>query len=382
MSSAQRNFRASWRFYCSCISIAIALSGFSACHPTNVPNADGEVGCPCDEAKLEDFNMNPDVPDIVERWAPVIFHDTDADDQSADLITAVDFDGNWLGADNAANRGRFPLPGVVYYSMARTATHTFLGYYFYHAKSNNGGHEHDFEGVVAALNNSTGQIEAVLANVHGPYVPYVSPWDVRHIKIKKKHQGGYRDQLDFSLLRRYPRSTGLPYAYDALAVGVEANTHAVWGRWHNKCVIGPQGSPSGCDDSHGGDGIIYVYKNAAEVPVAFNQYPNWTEYGYALRDVKDLWDKAQDPAFCGQSGNTAIFACQSRAPWDVFNSSGGDAGDLPWVWGTNQVIGHVCDGANILLTPAEIFLDWFEFLPDTFSMVYVYQPYTMSNPCP
>jgi hypothetical protein len=352
----------------------------SGCNGTGASNAENILGCACEGAKPGDFDLNPDIPDIAERWAPVIFHDTDAEDQAADHITMVEFDGNWNGADNAANRSRYPLPGVVYYSLVRTDSHTFLGYYFYHAKSNNGGHEHDFEGVVVALNRSTGMLEALLANVHGPYVPYVAPWDVWRIRIKKQHQNGYRDQLDFTLLRRYPISSGLTYAYDALAVGVEANTHAVWGRWHNKCVIGSQGSPSGCDDTHGGDGVVYVYKDKAEVPVAFEQFPKWGEYGYEMRDIKDLWHKAQDPVYCGQTENTAIFACQSAMPWDVFNSEGDDAGDLPWVWGIDHVNDHLSDGPNILLNPAEIFLEWFEFPPSTFSSVYQYQPYIVSLP--
>lgn len=341
--------------------------------------------CACDEARLADFDKNPDVPDIVERWAPVIYQDTDADRVWADLITSVNFDGNWQGADNATNAAkkekRELLRAVVYFSMVRTATHTFLGYYFYHAHSSNGWpHEHDLEGVVVAVSRSSGQIEAMLTNVHGPYVPYVAPWDVRRIQIKKQNKE-YRDLPDFTLLRQSPKSSGLPYAYDALAVGIEANTHAVWGRWNNKCVVGPTGSPSGCDDSHGGDGVVYVYKNKAEVPGSFKRFPNWMEYGYQLRDIKELWIKAQDPAYCGDKEPTAIFS-RSVVPCVKFNGLGKDEGDLPWVWGTNQVIDRVCGNEpNVLLNPAAIFQAWFEFPANTFSNTYVFQPYVMSTPC-
>jgi hypothetical protein len=345
--------------------------------------------CPIDDADLAMFDRDPAVPDVVERWAPVIYQDIAQPKRGADLITSVDFDGNWLGADNASNWPHDPLPAVVYYSLVRTATHDFLGYYFYHAEDTGlGGHEHDMEGVVGALNRCTSELEAILTNVHGPYVPYVSPWSLERIRVRKLSseenrpwRGPPRDQLDFSLMRRPIASGG---TYDTLAVGIEAKGHAVWGRWHNKCVVGPPplGSPSGCDNSHGGDGVIYAYTGMAEVPQIFNKYPDWHEYGYQLRDIATLWSMAQDASSCGQSQPTAIFACESKPPWDIFNSRGEDKGDLPWVWGIDRTIEYVCDGPNILLDPAAVFIDWFIFPPNSISATYKVHPYAAIFMCP
>jgi hypothetical protein len=232
------------------------------------------------------------------------------------------------------------------------------------------------------VNRCTAELEAILTNVHGPYVPYVSPWSLERIRVAKSHPGGYHDEHAFSLTGRTMTAGGIVHTYDTLAVGIEANTHAVWGRWHNECVVGPQGSPSKCDDSHGGDGIIYGYTGTAEVPQIFNQFPNWHEYGYQLRDMATIWSMAQVRTSCGQSEPTAIFACQATPPWDRFNARGADKGDLPWVWGTTKVIGHVCNGPNMLLDPAAIFLDWFQFPPDSFSATYKVHLYTASFTCP
>lgn len=337
-------------------------------------------------APLSAFDRDPAVPDIVERWAPVIYQDVDADNLAHDLITAVDFDGNWRGADNAANAPSYPLPAVVYYSKVETSTHAFLGYYFYHAASYDEtslgtffGHEHDLEGAVLAVNNRTGWPEALLTNVHGPYVPYVGP-DTPDVRARRQHPDGYRDQPGFTMLPRLLDPSDPSSRYDALAVGVEANTHAVWGRWNTNCVIGPSGSGA-CDDSHGGDGLIYVYKGRSEVPRVFNRYPDWVEVGYRLVDIQDLWQRAWEPDACGQDEPSALFACQEERPWDKFNSSGEDAGDLPWVWGVERVLDHTCDGPDILLEPAEVFLQWFVFPPGTFSTTYVDQPYRLRVPC-
>src|SRR5262245_20347324 len=55
---------------------------------------DGELPClicPINDADLAIFNREPAIPDVVERWAPVIYQDVAKPKQGADLITMVEF---------------------------------------------------------------------------------------------------------------------------------------------------------------------------------------------------------------------------------------------------------------------------------------------------
>jgi hypothetical protein len=181
--------------------------------------------------------------------------------------------------------------------------------------------------------------------------------------------------------------------YDALAVGVEANPPAVWGRWDSNCVIGPAGYPDGCDDSHGGDGLIYHYDNRPDVPQPpFAQYPDWPEFSYELIDIDGLWDLAHQPETCGQADPNRpatepppfLFACHGGpVPWDTFNSGGEDAGNLPWTWGPSGVLDHVCntDAPNMLLDPAGVFAGFFKHAYGYLVHWYLDNPYADSQTC-
>ena len=211
-----------------------------------------------------------------------------------------------------------------------------------------------------AVNRSTGALDAVLTNVHGNEIPYRSPFDPLIATVP--HTTDYGDAPTFTPFT--VQDAGLGTTYDTLGVGIEAGTHAVWGRWHNKCVVGRVGSPSGCDDSHGGDGVVYVYGSVGTEPTYFPQYPNWFDArkSYELRPIRDLFNLAMHPLFCGQDQATALYACRDRGrPWDIMNSAGDDEGDLPWVWGLNGVVGGACREPNMLLFPGYLFWGYFRW---------------------
>jgi hypothetical protein len=278
--------------------------------------------------------------------------------------------------DNSANLGwKLSVPANVYYSIVVTRTHYIVGYYLYHAKDttpwHRGGHEHDMEGVLLAIERRRHQLDVVLTNVHGRYVPYLRPHTARRPAIRRR-SGDYGDDIEILTMLRGE------FSVPTLAIGVEAETHAVWGRWNTRCVLGGAGTGGGgCDTSHGGDGLRMTYAGRADqiTKADIQQYPNWKKRSYALRDIRDLWTRALRPelppnpaATCGQSGSQATFACQSMYPWDVLNASGEDKGDMPWVWGTGGVIDHACREASWALDPAAILADWFAW--GTFSLGY------------
>jgi hypothetical protein len=160
-------------------------------------------------------------------------------------------------------------------------------------------------------------------------------------------------------------------AFDTVGVGIEAETHSVWGRWHNKCVIGPEGSPSGCDDSHGGDGVVYVYNGTYEQVGAISGHPNWlsnSRVGYGLRPMSELYAFARQQGFCGQDEANALYACHGEGmPWDVMNGDiTGDAGVLPWAWTEWGTASNTCAERNVIMQPGFIFNRYFMWPPGRF----------------
>ena len=153
------------------------------------------------------------------------------------------FDGDAWGADNQyeAYWTTKPMPGSVRYSYVEGERHHFIGYYFYHAydctDGVNQGHEHDWEGVTIAVHKASGALDAVLTNSHGREIPYRSPFDGA-IGTRPHHT--YAQDLPTYTPFTVRNSQGVPY--DTLAVGIEAETHTTWGRWHNKCIIGTPGT--------------------------------------------------------------------------------------------------------------------------------------------
>ena len=158
-------------------------------------------------------------------------------------------------------------------------------------------------------------------------------------------------------------SQGVPY--DTLAVGIEAETHTTWGRWHNKCIIGTPGTQSGCDEGHGGDGVVYVYGGVADVIGTVPNYPNWyttasARVRYRLRPLLELYNYAELTTSCGQNEPSALYSCQTEGmPWDQMNSAADDQGDLPWVWGEYGTITNACLDKNMTLQPGFIFGRYF-----------------------
>ena len=85
-----------------------------------------------------------------ERWravvnfAPVIVQElrpqSTPDQERADFLPGLDYDGNWRGADNEdhlnardGQRYQYALQATVYYAVVETTTHRFITYFLHHA---------------------------------------------------------------------------------------------------------------------------------------------------------------------------------------------------------------------------------------------------------
>ncbi|MFQ5343605.1 MAG: hypothetical protein ACE5F6_18855 [Anaerolineae bacterium] len=112
--------------------------------------------------------------DLARHYAPII-NQAAASDQ--DYITAVDFDGDWIGNNNWENQPAGDLSAHVYYSVIETQTHWYVFYSLFHPRDythnpceeSDGCHENDLESleVVAAKDDTVfGRPIALLTLAH------------------------------------------------------------------------------------------------------------------------------------------------------------------------------------------------------------------------
>jgi len=73
---------------------------------------------------------------LSEHWAPHIYQQISSPATfKEDFITSFNYDLDWRSDNNWANLSYYPAGATVYYSVHETATHYFLGYYFYYPRT-------------------------------------------------------------------------------------------------------------------------------------------------------------------------------------------------------------------------------------------------------
>lgn len=237
---------------------------------------------------------------VAARWAPIHYQDTDSSDYDADYLSAISYDAewntlnNWEHQDDDVNR----LSGTVYYSVARTSTHWFIIYAFYHPRDWDDNpfadeHENDLEGVLLTVRrdgSAYGRFEAMVTVAHSDfwsYTPAGSPYT------------DGRDDIDGPVILQ-------PYgSWQRPTTRQEAKGHGVKA-WHGGTFPG-------------GDGIVYYPLAGGRVPSGGND----RNVGYQLVDVfaaGGLWAHRNDG--------------QTFASWGRFRGDNGtdNAAHAPWAW--------------------------------------------------
>lgn len=217
---------------------------------------------------------------LAARWAPVIHQECDRHDWRSDLIAAFHFDGNLNGDDNWENGARwpgFPLDGdpekqaAVYWWATESATHSFVGYAFFHPRDwdhlpwlNRPRREHanDMEGVLLVIRKDGEQLELLQTVNHRNVFQYAADPAAWKYRPAKK---GVREKLE----GRLQLQDGHPVVY------IEAQGHGVTGANRVHFLRGPR------YDGATGDGVTYRP----------GKYP--------LKPINALWKMSRDPAFHG-----------------------------------------------------------------------------------
>ena len=235
---------------------------------------------------------------LAEYWAPIWWQDTDKDDFRADYITNFDFDGDWNPLNNWDNLPQFELKAYIYYWVAETMTHWFIGYADFHPRDWSDGitapwdqHENDMEGcllVIQKIDGSYGQFVLMITRAHMDLYSF-KDYDN---SLSNRVTTGHEDiDGDVEFEEHHPH------------IYVKAEGHAVFGdlRWEKK------GFP-------GGNGVVYRYTGQAEEP----QNGDDRNVGYDLVDIGDLWAKRHDSDIFYEFGTFRgddWGANKANAPW-------------------------------------------------------------------
>lgn len=279
-----------------------------------------------------------DLASLARRFAPVWRQDT-ASDQ--DFLTAIDFDGNWVGDDNWENQPLFPARATVYWGGVETDTHVFLTYATFHPRDyswwNNPllSHENDLEGAQLVLEKSP----------DGPRL--VALATVFHLQfLRVEVPGGYPAREADGELR---------FEGERPVLAIESRGHGVEA-WDG-------------EEFPGGDGVVYRPGDTAEVPESTDD----RDVSYQLVDLADsLWARRFEVGPQALFGKAQEFGGETFGYAFAGTRYGDHKANAPWGWQAEGL-----PRGTFFLDPATMVAALFE-VPEDFATEYAPNPYTGS----
>ncbi|NOZ73565.1 MAG: hypothetical protein GXP38_17035 [Chloroflexi bacterium] len=269
----------------------------------------------------------PDAPpssydDILRHYAPVIYQGA-ASDQ--DFITAVDFDGDWVGNNNWENQPTGDLSAAVYASLIETESHWYLFYSLFHPRDytaepceeSDGCHENDMESLQLAVykdGSAYGQPQALFTLAHSHIYLYRFDRQVKKGTLKVAGKA--------TLEGSHP------------VVWVESYGHGIYGR------------------SRRLQGGLIKYRLGAqgERPASLNE----SNVSYRLISIYDtLWQHRQEIGKGKLFDQPFIYRKNMLPASFDGNNFGVDKANAPW--GYNQEIGEVLHRGDFFLDPARAY---------------------------
>ncbi len=279
--------------------------------------------------------------ELARHYAPVV-HQGAATDQ--DYITAIDFDGDWIGNNNWQNQLAGDLSAHVYYSVIETKTHWFLFYSLFHAwdytddlcEESDGCHENDLESVqvvVARDGTPFGRPVALETLAHGHIYLYTFDSAVK--------RGALRIRGRVTVEEGHP------------VVWVETYGHGIYGQ---RLRLRPSQ-------------VVYRPGDTAEVPEGIDD----RDVSYRLMPIYDtLWEHRSEVG-PGKAFDR-LFDYRGRILPAAFDGDdyGADKANTPW--GYNQETGDGVGRGDFFLDPARALVYHATFDGD-FCLEYVHNPY-------
>lgn len=296
---------------------------------------------------------------LAYRWAPIHYQDVDRTGADAlggrsDFVTAIDYDGDWIGRNNWENLPSHPARAVAYWSVVSTDTHWYIVYAFFHPRDwcdwpgcgLIDKHENDFEGQLVIVRRPAafapreyGRLQGIITIFHTDFSAYTP-------------QGGTQCALPASPLRD----------------GGEDVDGALSCRVHDgvlRHVTAQEAKGHGMKawpylDIRGGDGVVY-YPSLTESGEPAG--PNDRNVAYRLVSFfapGGVWARRNDPRtfaeFGVMAGNEGL---DNRAA-------------MPWRW-NDKNDGPDLPGGEMAMDPAKLARIYFS--GETFSGNYLFHPY-------
>ncbi len=320
------------------LSLVFCLWGLSACagreplHPP--PGVQGEPA---------------DYEDLARHYAPVIRQGAITDQ---DYITALDFDGDWLGNNNWENQPTGDFSAYVYYSVIESETHWFLFYSLFHprdytyeeCRTSGGCHENDLESIQLTVEKDGtrfGRPKALETLAHTAIYLYIFDDTVG---------GNFLDVTAVATLEG-----------DHPVVWVEALGHGIYGHRGTGSLVDPYLFRGGV--------VIYRLGEDAEAPQGMDD-----EYvSYQLAPIyTTLWARRDDVGDGRTFDGPFVYRGESLPKAIDGDDFSTDRANTPW--GYYQTTGEVLSQGDWFLDPASALIFHASFSAE-FSLNYLYNPF-------
>ncbi len=260
--------------------------------------------------------------DLARYYSPVIIQDVGCT-RFGDYITRIDYDGDYIGANNWDNLGERinefppiyekerPLPANVYYALMETNTHYFIWYALFHPADDyychDFSHENDLEGIVLCVRKdgtAYGDLRMVQLQAHWHFYQYIPPGETGIINDE--------DDIDGTI------------ELDTTYPGVHPRVYV-------------QGGGHGLSNEDTGDwpSVYYYYTGIAEDP----DDVGYSHVGYDLLSIaSEMWEQRKN--CCGSGHLADNMADYQRFNFNVtgfgtrFDGDDGDddAASFLWDW--------------------------------------------------
>lgn len=189
---------------------------------------------------------------IALRYAPYIYHATDKRGGRQDIISNIDFDGDFVGNNNWENFERFKLKPTVYYAVLETETHYFISYHLFHPRDwssfplwLNDTHENDGENMQVVVCKSHERVVLLWTQAH--YKSRLYAREGSGIEGSAVRVAGDFQAMD---------SEGIPHVEGRhAAIFVESQGHGIYGTLdpHSDVILNGEGRYR----FGGGSGILF-----------------------------------------------------------------------------------------------------------------------------
>jgi hypothetical protein len=329
--------------------VTLALTSCASPTPTPVVSPVEPATLPALLPSYEDRSAERSRRSLVRHYAPVIRQGAIT---NQDYITAVDFDGDWVGNNNWESQPTGDLSACVYYSVIESETHWFLFYSLFHPRDTTYEDCHTSEGC------HENDLESIQLVVEKDGTPFGRPKALETLAHSAIYLYTFDDTVDGNFLA----VTGMAVLEgDHPVVYVEALGHGIYGHEGTGSLINPFLFRGGV--------VIYQVGEEAEVPQSVDD----EHVSYKLAPIyTTLWPRRDDVGDGRTFDGPFTYRGQVLPKSIDGDDFATDRANTPW--GYYQTTGEVLSRGDWFLDPARALAYHASFSGD-FSLTYLYNPY-------